>query len=451
LATQLSAPLPPNLTPLPTPESIRSTRARRWRLPRAVEFLRSLRSPDRLLGVSGPIRRLLLASFLSTAGDRIHQVALVALILSVTGSLAQAGLVFVVSTLPYLIFGLVSGALVDHFDRRRTLLAMDLVRAVIVLAIPFVAVLSLPMVYPLLFLLTCAGMVFAPARQAAVPEFETGDDLTRANSLFQVSNYLADLLVYPLGAAMVTFMVVEFGPFRGTQFAFALDAISYLASAILLWRLPFIRRIAVRARLTVEGLRQQIVAGLRYMWSNPQLRANTVLLVIGPLLLGSLNTLWIGFAWRVSHTDAWGYGLTESANAIGTLCGLWLLQWLSRRLNKGRVIALGFATMGLAVLGIGFTESLWVAVVLAAITGAGNMIFLVPSITMVQQLTPPEMCGRVVGVRHTLTFTAFMISNAAAGALADQIGVSPLIAMLGAGMVVLAAATLLARSTREAI
>ena len=423
--------------------------ARRW--PRLHAATQGWRQLDRLGGVNGSVRQLLLASFLSTAGDRIHQVALVALILSVTGSLAEAGLVFVVSTLPYLLFGLVSGALVDHFDRKRTLLAMDLVRAVIVLVIPFAAVVSLPMVFPLLFLLTCASMVFDPAEQAAVPDFVAeGDELTRANSLFQVSSYLADLVVFPLGAALVTFMVFQFGPFRGTQFAFALDALSYVASALLLCRLPFVRRAAVRAKLTVDGLRQQIVAGLRYMWSNPQLRANTVLFVFGPLLLGSLNTLWIGFAWRVSHTDAWGYGLTEAATAVGTLGGLWLLQSLSRRFNKGRTIALGFATMGAAVLAVGFTDSLWVAVALAAVAGAGNMLFLVPSITMVQQQTPPAMCGRVVGVRHMLTFTAFMISNAAAGLLADQIGVSPLLALLGAGMVAVGGVAMLARTTREA-
>ncbi|MDQ6672401.1 MAG: MFS transporter, partial [Chloroflexota bacterium] len=225
---------------------------------------------DRLLGVSGPVRRLVLASFLSTAGDRIHQVALVALILSVTGSLAQAGLVFIVSTLPYLLFGLVSGALVDHFDRRRTLITLDLARAAIVLALPFAAGLSLSMVYPLLFLLTCGGIVYKPAGQAALPELVKGEDLIRANSLLQFSSYLADLLVFPLGAALVTFMVAQFGPYRGTQFAFGLDSMSYVASAVLLCRLPLVRRVASRARLTVGGLKRQIGAGLQYMWTNPQ-------------------------------------------------------------------------------------------------------------------------------------------------------------------------------------
>jgi MFS family permease len=410
----------------------------------------ALRSPDTLWGVKGPIRRLLFASFLSTAGDRVHQVALVALILGVTGSVAEAGLVFVVSTLPYLLFGVFSGALVDYFDRGRTLVAMDLVRALIVVLVPVLAAISLPLVYPLLFLLTCAGMVFRPAEQAAVPELVDDDELIRVNSLFQSVSYLADLVVFPLAAALVTLLVANFGPHGGTQFAFALDAISYLASALLLCRLPLVRRTAERARLTFDSLRLQIAAGLRYLWSNPQLRANTVLFVFGPLLLGSLNTLWIGFAWRVSHTDAWGYGLTESATAVGTLLGLWALQSVSRRFNKGRTIALGFAVMGSAVVAIGFTDSLWVAVVLAALAGAGNMGFLVPSITMVQQQTPTEMLGRVVGVRHMLTYTAFMVSNATAGLLADAIGVSPLMALLGSGMVIVGGLAMLARTTREA-
>lgn len=422
---------------------------RRWlRLP---VRLRPTRPRDWLAGVDPPFRRLLLASFLSAAGDRVHQVALVALIVGVTGSLAQAGLVFVVSTLPYLLFGLVTGALVDHYDRRRILVSMDVVRAVIVVVIPFAASVNLSLVYPLLFLLTCASLVFGPAEQASIPDLVNRAGLTRANSLNQVALYLADLIVYPLAAGLVTYLMLRFGPYRGTQFAFGLDSASYLASAILLCRLPLVKRHVAVARLTIVTLKEQVVAGLRYLWSNPQLRANTVLFVVGPLLLGSLNTLWIGFAYRVSHTDAWGYGMTESALAIGTMGGLWLLQPLSRRLNTGRVIAVGFVLMGTAALAVGFTDSLVLAAVLAVATGAGNMIFLVPSITMVQQHTADEMRGRVLGVRRMLTFTAFMVSNAAAGAMAERVGVSSLFLVLGAGMVGLAIVSLLSRTTREAI
>ena len=79
------------------------------------------------------------------------------------------------------------------------------------------------------------------------------------------------------------------------------------------------------------------------------MRTNTLLLTLGPLMLGSLHTLWIGFAWRVSNTNAFGYGVTEIANAVGTLLGLVLLPRLARVLNAGRVILFGCATMGLAV------------------------------------------------------------------------------------------------------
>ncbi|HEY0580980.1 MAG TPA: MFS transporter, partial [Chloroflexota bacterium] len=76
-----------------------------------------------LIGRNPVVRRMLLASFVSGCGDRLHQVALAALILALTNSLASAGLVFVVSTLPYALFGLPLGAMVDRWDRRTAMIA----------------------------------------------------------------------------------------------------------------------------------------------------------------------------------------------------------------------------------------------------------------------------------------------------------------------------------------
>jgi hypothetical protein len=106
--------------------------------------------------------------------------------------------------------------------------------------------------------------------------------------------------------------------------------------------------------------------------------------------------------------------------------------------------------MGSAIVAAGFTNALWIAAVMAVVAGAGNMLFLVPSITLVQQLTPAELRGRVLGVRHMLTYTAFMVSNASVGWLADTAGVSLLMVALGGGMVALGGMTLVMRTTREA-
>jgi DHA3 family macrolide efflux protein-like MFS transporter len=413
-------------------------------------FVPGARIGGTLVRRNAALRRMLLAALVSTCGDRLHQVALAALVLGMTDSMASAGLIFVVSTIPYALFGLPVGALVDRWNRRTAMISTDLVRGVLVLGIPFAVVVNLPLVYALLFCLTCASMIFNPARQAAIPDLVEPDDLSSANTLFQAVNYLVDVIAFPLAGIIVALLIEQLGFQQGTFVVFGVDAISYVLSAALLIGLPIGRAEPDMSTGKLRGLASQVAEGLRYLCGNAVLRTNTILLTLGPLLLGSLHTLWIGFAWRVSHSDAWGYGLTESATAIGTLCGLWVLQSLSRRFNKGRVIAIGFVTMGAAVVAVGFTDSLSVAIVLAAVAGAGNMLFLVPSITMVQQQTPPELCGRVVGVRHSLTFTAFMISNAAAGLLAEAIGVSPLLAVLGGGMVAVGGVAMVARSTREA-
>jgi MFS family permease len=173
-------------------------------------------------------------------------------------------------------------------------------------------------------------------------------------------------------------------------------------------------------------------------------------MTLGPLLLGSMHTLWIGFAWRVSGTGTFGYGVTETSFAVGTLGGLVLLPRLGRRLNPGRVILLGFAIFGAAIAAGGLTSSLVVVAGLALLGGLGNMTFLVPSITLAQRHTPAELRGRVFAVRLMLTYTAFSASNALAGGLSDTVGVGPLMLLLGCGMLLLAAVASALPSAREA-
>lgn len=403
-----------------------------------------------LLVRNGALRRMLAAGFVSWLGDRLHQIALAALIMGLTGSLLQASLVFVVSTLPYVLLGMVAGTLVDRWDRRLTMVGADLVRAALVALLPLAAVAGLPLVYGLLFVITCAGILFNPAQQAAVPDVVDAKDLTDANALLQTARYLSDIVGYPLAGTLVAALVASLGALEGTRVVFWLDAASYLVSAALLWRLPAVGRAAGAASAAAGPFWRQVQEGLRFLLRHPEVRTNTILLTLGPLLLGALHTLWVGFAWRVSQTDAFGYGVTELLNGLGALLGLRALHYFTERMNKGRVILLGFALMGVSILAVGLTDRLPIAAVLALLAGVGNMLLLVPSITLVQQQTPSALRGRVFGVRITMTYAAFSVSNAAAGALAEQLGVSTLFLLLGGGMALLAAVAYTRRSAREA-
>ncbi|GAC1323640.1 MAG: MFS transporter [Chloroflexota bacterium] len=395
------------------------------------------------------LRRILAAAFISGCGDRLHQVALAAVILTMTNSLVAAGLVFAVSMLPYVLFGLPVGALVDRWDRRSAMVVSDLVRAALVLALPIVAFISVPLVYPLLFGLTCATMVFHPARQAAIPDLVDADDLSQTNILFQVVSYTVDLAVLPMAGILVTLATQRLGLQTGALTIFGLDALSYLASAALLLRLPLASAAKQQAELSVREVWSRAADGLRFLKADKPLLTNTVLLTVAPLLLGSLHTLWIGYAWRISHTDTFGYATIETATAAGTLAGLWLLPRLLRLMSIGRAILSGFAVMGSAVALAGVTHELTVAASLAALSGVGNMLFIVPSITFVQKRTPTDVRGRVFSVRLALTFGAFAASNAIAGILADIVTVSSLLVVVGAALVLTAAVGSLFPSARR--
>jgi MFS family permease len=403
-----------------------------------------------LIARNPALARMLLAGFISTTGDRLHQMAMAALILGMTNSMVSAGLVFVVSTIPYALFALPMGALVDRWDRRKTMIGADLARGMLVVLIPLAAQISLPLVYVLLFGLTTATLAFVPARQASVPDLVEPEDLSSANSLFQAVNYMVDLLAFPIAGVLVASLVERLGTLQGTSVAFALDALSYVASAALLVRLPMVRRAASASVEPLRRLPTKVAEGMRFLRDNAQVRTNTVLLTVGPLLLGSLHTLWIGFAWRVSGSGAFGYGVVEMSNALGTLFGLLVLRWLGSRLNPGRLILVGLALMGLAIAAAGLSDSLIVVALLAALGGVGNMLFIVPSVTLVQRQTPSELRGRVFAVRLMFTYSAFSVSNAVAGGLSDVVGVSPLLLVLGLGMLLLAVSASAFSSAREA-
>lgn len=403
-----------------------------------------------LLVRNAALRRVFAAGVVSGVGDRLNQIALAALILALTDSVAQAGLVFVVSLVPYVLFGLVAGALVDRWNRRACLVGADVARAALVALIPLAASVSLPLVYGLLFGVTCARMIFTPAQQAVVPDLVDRDDLVKANALIRTAQHLTDVIGFPIAGALVAVLVAQLGPLAGAQVAFGLDAVSFAASAALLYGLPTARRTVGSGGASGESLKAQISVGLRFLLGHPGVRLNTILFTAGALLLSSVQVLWVAFAWRVSGTGAAGYGALTALMGAGTFTGVLVVPLLSRRLGKGRTILLGFFVMGSALLGMGATTAMAPAAALAFVSGVGNMLFLVTSVAYVQQQTPSELRGRVFGVRLMLTYTAVALSNALAGWMTDAFGASVPMLFLGAAAVLMAAVASLIPSAREA-
>ena len=147
-----------------------------------------------------------LAQTISLFGDRLHQVALGVLVYSVTNSPLATGLVFLAATLPNILLGPIAGTFVDRWEHKRVMIASDLIRAVLVIAIPFAAEMNVCLVYPLVFVITAVSLFFRPAKVAFLPRIVNEDDVMAASSATWTADTLADIIGFPLAGLFVAFL-----------------------------------------------------------------------------------------------------------------------------------------------------------------------------------------------------------------------------------------------------
>lgn len=393
---------------------------------------------------------LWLARTVSALGDRLHQIALVTLVLALTGiNLNDVALIWVVIGLPTLAFGLIAGALTDRWSRKRVMVNTDLLRVPIVALIPFLAHISLVWVYVLLFVLTTLGLFFRPAYRAILPDIVPSRSLSAANSLSNSSESFMDVLGYPLAGTIIVGLNGVWGN-RGIEIAFFLDAASYLVSALLMLRIRSEDTIASSVVLSLSGVLRMVGGGLRVVVGNRYLLANTLLFIVGPLVGAATNTLSAGYAESVTHSGSFGYSVLEGAIGLGAVAGGLLAGVISSRLNKGCTVIAGLALMAIGLGSLSLFSNLWGAAAMLAVTGVGNMLIIVPSITLVQERVERQYLGRVFSLRSQLVALATILSNGAAGMLSQTYGTQAVLGLCGAALLVISVVALLFPAARDA-
>ena len=387
----------------------------------------------------------------SAFGDRLHQIGLLVLVGALTGNdLLSVGLVFVTIGLPELLFGLFAGALVDRMDRRRVMIAADLCRFLVVAVIPFLATAGLAWVYAATFLLTTATLFFRPAKDAIIPSIVPEDALMRANSLSEASENATDVLGFPLAGAMVGGLTAVVAGDLGLELVFYLDALTYALSALMVYRMA----VATEARAGLpgtvfRGLLAGVAEGLRHLRSNTPVLTNTALMAVAAVFSLGTFTLAYGYATEVTHTGALGYSVLEAAVGLGAvLGGLAVGRW-GERFSTGPLILVGIVVTGLADGSLALFANLWLAVAAQATAGAGHMLLLIPSVTLVQRLIPEEFLGRVFGARGILFSLAIIAANALMGVGAEYLGVRPMWGITGASLVLVGLVGFLLPSARD--
>lgn len=411
---------------------------------------RARRHPYVRLALNPSFSALWAGQLISLFGDRVHQIALAFLVLGVTNSaLALAG-VFVAAMMPNLFFGPLAGALVDRWDEREVLIVSDLLRAAVVLTMPIAALYQIWLVYPLVFLMTTISIFFRPARISVLPRIVDKDDLIVANSAMWVGESFADIGGYALAGLFVAFLGASL------PLAFWFDAVSYVASAIL------VASIVVRPKPAPadgevpqpQNMVRELREGWQFLRHETVLLANTLQGVAGQAMIGVLLALMPIFARDAidagEMAPATVLAFLESGIGLGNLIGGFLVGLVGSRIPLGRMVILGYAMTGGLVALLGLTGELGLALGLIFGVGAGNLVFVIPSQTLFQQRTPPALIGRVIGFRFSLVFGAMTVAAAIAGVLGELVGPGPVIALFGAITVAAGLAGLLVPAVRDA-
>lgn len=368
------------------------------------------------------------AQLVSGFGDPITIVALTAVTYRLTGSAFLTALAVVVATVPYALFGFFAGAIADALGHRRAMLACDVARVPLIAAIPLALAAGAPLAVPYVLALASAlcGSIFNAARVAIVPALVARDQLTASNSLVVGSDRSVDILGY-LAAGVLVAAVGEA--------AFYVDALTFAVSAVLLGRIAIDE--PVLHALTWSRLKREAADGIDFIRRDAVMRSNTVFSLVAQLALPVYNSLvpvlvFRSFADGDTRVGATLFGTAQAFLSSGAVAGAVLLPRYLSRFRKGRVVIVGFAGFGLALLLVAAAPTFPLLLAAVAIGGVMNVVFLVPNVTIAQEITPPELRGRVFGARASLLHLTWLPMIAAAGALADAVSVQLLIGIAGA-------------------
>jgi MFS family permease len=367
----------------------------------------------------GPFALLWAGATVSTTGDAMSWVALVWLVHGQRGRAGDVAMLAAAYTAPVAVGGLLAGSLLDRFDRRRLLAADNLVRAVAFATVPAAAALGLLTLTHLYLVAACYGllkMVSLAGFPTLIPAYVDDRDLQRANALEGLSFGVSQAA----GAALAAVLL----PVVGAAPLLAVDALSYLAYALCLARLPAGRPAAAQGH---GGRRGSLLAVARFVWRTRALRSTTAMFMLFNVGEGAL------LVFLPVYSGA-GYGLLVSAVTVGELAGsLGAGAAGSDRLGP-RIVAAQLAAAGL-LCGLLLRPPLPATLVLLAAFGAMTTPMTAWAQTLRMRLTPEGLHGRLFALLRT-AMQATPPLGAALAAVTVPRGVAPTVAAVVAVMAV---------------
>ncbi|WP_330176378.1 MFS transporter [Streptomyces sp. NBC_01498] len=383
----------------------------------------------------GGFGRLWSAAIISRFGDGLRTAALPLLAASLTDDPLLIASVTACGFLPWLLFGLLGGALADRVDQRRAMWTADLLRAALMAGFALAVALDLAgiaLLLALAFLLTTVQTLFDNAATALLPAVVPRSALAGANARLMAGQQVAGGF---LGAPLVPALLV-----LGASAPFTVNAATYLVGALLIASLR--TRAPDRAPKAVGGtLRAEMAEGMRTLWRDGPLRGLAVATALSNVGIGAL------IATLVLHITGWldagnsGYAAALTAYGAASVAGGLLAPRLALRIGRIRSVLVAGIVQTCALLVLGTVRELWAAIGVMALFGVMGMVWNVNQATLVQERSPAGMLGRISSAFRTLAVAGAPLGALLGGLAASAWGLNAP-ALLAAGAFTLAVASL---------
>jgi putative nucleotidyltransferase with HDIG domain len=430
---------PSLMTPIEGVEDI-SRRADHWYDPNVVDALRALHGLKPLEVVNRPevprrvttlrvlrsnpgFTSLLTAIAISSLGDPLTQVATLVSIYAATRDARIVALGFIVQALGTVLMSTVLGGIADKFPRRRILVTLELIRAGILVATPFVIGGSRWwLLIPILFLLASINAVVQPAKQAAIPNLVPPGQVGKANAIVAATTMLAGAIGFALAGAFLA-------AFQTTTPLFILDAATFALAAVVIMSIP---------TLGGGAIKTSISGAIGRSWAIVPVRPHLVIGTLASFLLPISYPALLALAYQVSRQGGQTYSLMELVLSVGIFAGSIVVSRFGA-IGTMRTVGAGLLLTGVFSVAIAMSSSSPMLIAAALfLASIGNPIYAVANQTAIMEASDPSNRGSVMATRFGLVQTASIVGAAAGGLITSAYGPWAAYGVLGVGLVLLA-------------
>jgi MFS family permease len=375
---------------------------------------------------------LWVGQLISGMGSALTTLAASILVYRLTGSALSVGLMLIATAGPTILIGLFAGVIVDRFNRKRILVASDLLRALLIFLIPTLISFNIIWLYALVALASAVTQFFDSAHASVLPEVASEEELSAANALMAISSVGSTTI----GFAAAGLIVSRFN----ISWAFYINSLTFVISAgfILFTHVPILPKVE---DTSLKAIGQNLQAGLKVVRDVPILRSLFIVVVPIFLIFGLQNALFLPFALKALGGTEFEFGLQQAAEAVGIALGSLMMARMADRIREGQWLVISYLMMALASLAYSFSTTMSLAIFLVGVSGFVNAPSFIGRQLVIQRSTPREMRGRVNSAFFVVRDVMFVIGMSMAG-FADIVDVRHLfiassLAMFGAGAVAL--------------